>query len=546
MKSLSLLLFVLGTEKRSIKMEKCSVENCENKCFENEDKCILHCEKDDKNNWHSYNNDNNKVWDSEKVELFWETIQEDLTEKCEFVLSGQTEVCPQYTLSDVKFPIFQAEQNNSNSYILKIHNSLIGDFNLAKQDTVSFDETKLSEELFDTLEIEFDNCKFLDIANFEKYLFKQDIVFSKCTFEDEIKLNKQQTSSISFLNCPEIKNLNLSKTVFEQKVEIKDCHKIGKLNLKDAIVNGKFIMNRVDLDYFNCSGSVFEKKVEIKECTFTKTSFYQNTKFKSLCDFYKTKFQCNNFERTTFEDIVVFTESEFHKDVNFKYTTFGKLALFRKTIFQKTVNFEDSIFKEEANFLDINANMANRETARIIKNSFEQQNNIIEANRFYALEMKEREKELELLKNPLEWIVFKLHGISSDHSQSWFLALFWILYFTFMFSFLSYFYNEEKTALSNTVFFIYFEISLIIGFFIDAIKDKARVISATVIIIVSYFVYGISSCDFALKCFSSNINPFSIMTSKEPITFGLLFFKITIAYLIYQFIVSVRQNTRRK
>lgn len=45
---------------------------------------------------------------------------------------------------------------------------------------------------------------------------------------------------------------------------------------------------------------------------------------------------------------------------------------------------------------------------------------------------------------------------------------------------------------------------------------------------------------------TDKINPFSIMTSKDPITFGLLLFKVTIAYLIYQFIVSVRQNTRRK
>ena len=49
-----------------------------------------------------------------------------------------------------------------------------------------------------------------------------------------------------------------------------------------------------------------------------------------------------------------------------------------------------------------------------------------------------------------------------------------------------------------------------------------------------------------LDVIADKINPFSIMTSKDPITFGLLMFKITIAYLIYQFIVSVRQNTRRK
>jgi len=28
-------------------MGTCSLENCKNECFEKEDRCILHCEKDD-------------------------------------------------------------------------------------------------------------------------------------------------------------------------------------------------------------------------------------------------------------------------------------------------------------------------------------------------------------------------------------------------------------------------------------------------------------------------------------------------------------------
>ena len=63
------------------------------------------------------------------------------------------------------------------------------------------------------------------------------------------------------------------------------------------------------------------------------------------------------------------------------------------------------------------------------------------------------------------------------------------------------------------------------------------IISTLVFIFMSYV---------SLDVIADKINPFSIMTSKDPITFGLLIFKITIAYLIYQFIVSVRQNTRRK
>lgn len=52
--------------------------------------------------------------------------------------------------------------------------------------------------------------------------------------------------------------------------------------------------------------------------------------------------------------------------------------------------------------------------------------------------------------------------------------------------------------------------------------------------------------DWLLSEYSKNLNPFSIMRADEPINFGTLLFKIIIAYLIYQLIISIRQNTRRK
>ncbi|WP_419673020.1 hypothetical protein [Aliarcobacter butzleri] len=65
--------------------------------------------------------------------------------------------------------------------------------------------------------------------------------------------------------------------------------------------------------------------------------------------------------------------------------------------------------------------------------------------------------------------------------------------------------------------------------------------------IVCYVFYGyLVENDWQLSEFSKNLNPFSIMRGDEPITLGTLIFKIIIAYLIYQLIISIRQNTRRK
>lgn len=466
-------------------MNNCNICNrqFEDKYFDAEqNKCILHYEKD---NWFTLNENNKKIWDDAKVNLFWKFIQDKLDDI--YLSSLDDEIDKEYKFVKVVFPSFQKEI---------VYYSIADNTDALKANFYSFGEfkhpngKKMQEQntIFNELNIEFRECIFLDIANFEKYNLEENIIFNTCTFKDALLLNKVYKRRVSFLAC----TINNS----------------------------------------NCKDIIFEEKVEIKECTLNNSDF-ENTRFKKVCDFYKTKFYDNNFNKTTFEDIAVFTETVFYNDVNFKYTTFEKLALFRKTIFEKTVNFEDSIFNEETNFLDIKLNMANRETARIIKNSFEQQNNIIEANRFYAKEMEERENELKFLDNPFQWLVFKAHSKSSSHSQDWVLPILWILNIGLFYSMnISTFYHNNALASIAGI--------LIILFFVFCKTTLLKIMLSTSFIIFIFLSY-IDLDDLADK-----INPFSIMTSKDPITFGLLIFKITIAYLIYQFIVSVRQNTRRK
>jgi|GEM_PF-3322089 len=324
-------------------------------------------------------------------------------------------------------------------------------------------------------------------------------------------------------------------------LSIDDRSSIKKITLKNSILEGRFEILKKDIECLNFSDSIFNSKVKIKECSKINEATFENTRFKDLVDFYKTHFYKIDFEKTTFEDISVFTETTFHEYVDFKYTTFNKLALFRKTVFEKTVNFEDSIFKEEANFLDVNANMANRETARIIKNSFEKQNNIIEANKFYALEMQEREKELNKLakkgKNLTDWVVFKFHSISSDHSQSWFLALVWIAITTLLFTFWKAIDADQKVF---EISFIAAEVGIISLIVMPKIQYLKQIVSSGLLVLL-FINYSMATSSFLEEI----VNVVDLK-NENPITFSMLLFKVTIAYLMYQFIVSVRQNTRRK
>jgi uncharacterized protein YjbI with pentapeptide repeats len=648
-------------------MNKCSV--CGNEFDDKyvdsvQNKCILHCEKDD---WYEVE-ENEKDWSKsdDKIELFWQQVRK-------IIQNRETDY--EYTqgksldFSQTIFPKFENQYTMTEQFddetvdVIDWHDNFCNT-NITNSQSPSFDleirldfsySIFLDDVNFDYYEfkehISFNNVQFkgefhaqktiFDSVSFHKVNFFKSVVFEDAkvylfarlgdfentTFHDEAifyssNFSKKNTSKIfdidfkgtkfkkvSFNSCNfkqglrfhkdtkadhlEIQNMNLPELYIAG--DIKNIYirgnnkKIDKLTIKhlnlenllihNCIVGSDFLLNDklwkkdeiFGIKNLNLAESTFQGKVKIQFYEISEKANFYNTKFKDLADFYRTKFNKVVFKRTDFEKVAVFSEAVFNQDVNFKYAKFLGYSVFRDTIIKGKLDLRNTIFDTDAdaNFLDITSEersrdeetqefygepkviqVANRETARIIKNFYEHSNNIIEANKFYALEMKEREKELnkdsQKGKNILEWLIFKIHNISSEHSQSWFLSLFWIVYFTIMYSFLSKFHDSHTTLLNSIITLTYFEVSLIIGLYIDSIKSKTRVISGIIIALMSYSIYGASSNDFALNCFSKNINPFSIMKGSDSITFGELIFKITTAYLIYQFIVSVRQNTRRK
>ncbi|MGE4472537.1 MAG: pentapeptide repeat-containing protein [Sulfuricurvum sp.] len=500
-------------------VNKCSV--CENECFELEDRCILHCEKNQNNDWYKLNEENQKEWDERKVNLFWKCIQNYLNNNYRNYLTNNDLLHSNFYLEKIIFPKFQEDKK----YISLADNEYELGTNFYSFDEFEYpDQTKKREvnELFNKLIVTFDHCLFLDDANFQKYTFEHPLSFQECTFNSEIQLNKLNKNRISFLACT-IHNLNCEDVVFEEKVNIQNC-----------TINGK-------------------------------SNFY-NTKFKRLADFYRTRFNEVVFERTDFDKVVVFSEAVFSLDVNFKYTKFLGYSVFRDTVIKGKLDLRNTIFynNADANFLDITSEerkrdpfygeptviqVSNRETARIIKNFYEHSNNIIEANKFYALEMQKREEELNKGIKNFDWLIFKIHGISSDHSQSPFLALLWIFNVSILYIILS---NTNMWQKHNMYILPigFSAISIVYFCTIELIeyKYKKQIFSGLFLIFlfISHFLIIQSSLTCLLNCLADKINPFSIMTTPDVITFGLLIYKTIIAYLIYQFIISVRQNTRRK
>lgn len=303
----------------------------------------------------------------------------------------------------------------------------------------------------------------------------------------------------------------------------------------------------IDIIFNNC---IFEEEID-----FTSLRFANNITFKETCNLKKgINFSNNSFTHNITVKAVNNIDINCKNTIFDKYIDFSNLKinslLLSNTTFNENINLMEStlslpldltntIIKSNINFLNFKSEVANRQTARILKNEFDKQGDIIEANIFYAKEMKMREIELSPSKNFFDWIVFKVHNISSKHSQDWLLPLLWILVISIMYTHLQFFTLNIKNEL-NTLPMVVNLLLLIILIF--DLKKLERI----TIVVFSYLIYGAITKDWTLYCVSNNINPFSIMTGEEKLTSHLLIYKIIIAYLIYQLVISIRQNTKRK
>lgn len=459
---------------------------------------------------------------------------------------------------------------------------------LSKLKRIWFNYCKFSTTYLElnNIEVFFQDCEFFDrysISNSKLLTNESNVIYQMCIFNKDIYISKMDNkeniientlfSDCEFKKKLEAEDISFKKGIFNN-TKYNEYIEISKIRFFNCIIGNDFILQGYKIGNLDLSETTFLGKTKIQYCDIEIDADFYNTKFEDLADFYKTNFVKAYFEKTDFKNIAVFSEAEFYCDVDFKYTKFLGTSIFRDTVITGKLNLRDTIFKENANFLDITSKsrkvydeekheiihigeledikVSNRETARIIKNFFDSSNNIIEANRFYKLEMKEREKELDFKKSFLEWIIFKIHSISSNHSQDWLIAIFWIISITFLYSYSSFLLNKDKIELVLLPFIISFLI-IFINILEVSIYNQIKNIYKITSVCLLYFIYGFITSDFSLTNFSNNINPFSIIIDgndnnkiAKQIDFLTLIYKIVIAYLIYQLIVSVRQNTRRK
>ena len=185
----------------------------------------------------------------------------------------------------------------------------------------------------------------------------ESIIFPKSNFED-----------INYKSFKDLNNLN---------IKFKNCDFIGQIDFS-------LLFNAKDISFYNCK---FFDNVKFINTTFKNIFLLEGCTFKEDV----------LFQNITFLKVSAFISSIFHKKLHFVHSKFMDLGLFNDAN-TNTFIIDNSFFVSEANFLNFKVKHLDRETARIIKHSFEKLDNIIEANKFYALEMKERENDEKLHK----------------------------------------------------------------------------------------------------------------------------------------------------
>lgn len=138
--------------------------------------------------------------------------------------------------------------------------------------------------------------------------------------------------------------------------------------------------------------------------------------------------------------------------------------------------------------------------------------------------------------------------ITSNNSESWSLALFWIVIFEILATMIEYsFVHQTPDIMMHIPDGVYSEIiiGLIVTIYIWLCMYNLVFWDKTSILYLILFgfigVYLITTHDFVFDLFIKNINIFRLIQSDTGINLIIqLFFKIIIFYLIYQLIKSLR------
>lgn len=511
----------------------CNYPECNNRTLKNEKHCILHCLKNiatQENEWEF-----EELFSKHLKDKIYNYLPKHISNSLDYYISvsdffSNNNVIDflknnQIYISDICFPKFV--KLNSLSYL-----------SACKKIKFSGCNFNQKEVFINGSSIEFYCCTFhCDIEkNFHHNFFKnysnEIDVFSECLFEDSILFNginfSESNINSLFYNCVFDKQIIIEHSTItfdifrfyhhigtppSEKIDVDKFRKIKHLNIRNCKFEKKFILNNFEINELYILDSIFQDKLEIKNSQCKKFEF-KNSNVEKVSDFFESHFDRFEMRKSIFRDFAgfentIFGTKEFGK-ATFTYVTFMSFANFRGATFNFGLDLSNTNLKESPNFLGINilSYNTNRETFRIIKNSFDKNGNHIEANNYFSKEMKAYKKE----KNKcLTQLILDLNnGISSfgnNYIKPIMILFVSMLYYNYVLK------NQKNLYEYYANFEIFRSFESCIEFFNNAAK---------------------------------NLLPFSnFLKDRQGIEFISLLFYLWFSILIWQIVVAIKRHTIR-
>jgi len=514
----------------------CSINNCSREVFESTAECVLHCKKND----YSHDFQNKGI-----LRKFYDALIEYIAESAlEWKKPDKPDLVNIESLKS-----YLREDTGSNEVVDFIKNEITvfsaiffpcrdsrDSFDylniLRKIKGAHFNYCKFTAHSVEIPEVEafFQDCEFFQwwsITQSKLLGNVNNVLYQNCQFRKDVSsyLDDENNASLdiplfndcSFDETLSFGNIKLKKSIFNNTDN--NLVKIHKLRIENCEIEEKFVLNKLKSKYLLIENSEFKVKIELKEGLIDEIELI-NTNFNGLFDSYCTEFGKFYCFKNIFSDFVGFEKCKFaalngNNELNqisiFRYVTFLSFTNFRNSIFYKGLDLEDTNLKEAPNFLNIDllSKNTNRETLRIIKDSFDKIGNHIEANKFFVLEMSKYKQGLSSKPINQEKIIFWLNEKTSNFGQSYLLPILWIVFFSVIYYLLI--LGHERNLLYNLV---------------PSANNAIRS--------VSDIFNGIAA----------NIIPFKKLL-REGMEFISLVFYVIYASLIWQTIVAVKRHTRR-
>lgn len=513
--------------------DKCNIEGCNRDCFQDSNQCILHCEK------HAYQFD----IDNSVLSKFYNELIEYIVDIVlvanglytghenfqKYLLTGNDpETFDSYFKEpeiDFNFIFFPYREESINFDYL---------FVLNKLGNIHFNYCKFAATSLDMPEAKvfYQDCTFLNLWHLTNSVIIDNtdyVAYQSCSFKEKVvgKLDDNvNLKNCLFKDCIFHKELSFKNMTFSKKIfNNTDYYEasIEALKIEQCVIQEDFILNNLNSGSVLIIDTEFKSKFEMKDSHINMMFEAINTNFLGLFDVQFSNFAGFECFKCVFSNVASFEQCTFsvedrHKEYMaiFKYTTFLSFASFRNSIFNLGIDLENANLKEAPNFLNIEllSDNTNRETLRIIKNSFDKIGNHINANDFFVKEMKKYKQELSQKKgNKQEKILLWFNEKASDFGQSYAKPIIWIFLIGIFYSGLI--YTQEN------------------GYLDCVYKISPPLLNMGISAVVEFF-----------NAIAKNIIPFKSF-AKEGMEFLSLIFYIMFASLTWQTIVAFKRHTKR-